>query len=468
MSFRLIGLAMSAAFIASCNSATGQTQFPQLDSYFRGQIDMLASPSISVAVVKDGKVVYAKAFGYADLENDVKATPESVYRIGSITKQFTATMIMQLVNEGKLKLDEPFQSILPDTPKVWSAVTVRQLLNHTSGIKAYTEVDGLFSDAALKPTTPAGILKTVEKYPLDFTPGSDWHYNNTAYEVLGMIIEKLDGRPYAASLHARILDPLGMTTTYFVSERTLVKHRAQGYDPDNGRYKHAQYLNMDWPYAAGSIESTTLDLAKWDAALYGDTILPQSSLKQMWTPTTMTTGKTQDYGFGWELSKVNGVDLVQHGGGIHGFTSFLRRAPSKGLTVVVLTNDGSGNAGKLAVDAMGLVDPSLKEAAPAAIVDNDKAATKTAREILQSIMDGKLDRTKFTPEFNKVLTVDMEHGAQQSLTSMGKIVRFELISNEVKAGATYRVYLATLGTTDLKVTIVIDSKGLITALSMHP
>ena len=440
----------------------------KLDAFFKEKIAKGVSPSISAAVVKDGKVVYAKGFGFADLENSVPATPESVYRIGSITKQFTATMIMQLVREGKLKLDQPFQTILPETPKAWEKVTVRQLLNHTSGIKGYTEVKGLFEDAALKPTTPAGILKTVEKDPLDFEPGTKWNYNNTAFEVLGMIIEKLDGRKYGQSLNARILTPVGMTNTYFTSESTIVKHRAQGYSPDGKGFKHAPYLNMDWPFAAGSMESTTLDLAKWDAALYGDKILPQSSLKEMWTPTILTSGKKEDYGFGWGLGKLNGTDLVQHGGGIHGFITFIRRAPQKGLTVIVLTNSDSGPADRLAAEAMGIVDPTLKEAPVKPIVDKDKAITDYARATLQAAIDGKLDRSKFTPEFDKALSKEMEEGAHNQLSAAGKINRFELISTETKAGLTRRTYAVTLGTTDLKMEIAIDAKGQIAGLGLHP
>ena len=193
MFLRALCLIPALATVAGCKTYS-DPKFGDVDYFLKEQIAKKVSPSISVAIVKNGLVVYAKAFGYADLENDVLATPQSVYRIGSITKQFTATMIMQLVGEGKLKLDQPIRSVLTDTPETWSKVTVRELLNHTSGIKSYTEVKGLFDDAALKPTTPAGILKTVEMDPLDFPPGTAWHYDNSGYEVLGMLIEKLDGR----------------------------------------------------------------------------------------------------------------------------------------------------------------------------------------------------------------------------------------------------------------------------------
>jgi len=461
-----IPFALTASIVGI--AAAQKPDFSELDRYLKDQVAKRAAPSISAAVVKDGKVVYAKAFGYADLENEVLATPESVYRIGSITKQFTATMIMQLIGEKKLTLDQPFRTILPDTPGAWDKVTVRQLLNHTSGIKPYTEVPGLFADAALKPTNPAGILKTVEKEPLGFAPGSQWHYNNTAYEILGMIVEKLDDRKYADSLHARILDPLGMKSTYFTSERSIVKHRAQGYEPNGKAFLHAPYLNMDWPYAAGSIESTTLDLAKWDAALYGERILPQSVFKEMWKQAVLSTGKKEDYGFGFQLAKLNGVDIVQHGGGIHGFITFIRRAPEHGLTVVILTNSGSAPSDQIAIKAMGIVDPNLREAPPKVAVDTDKPATDKARAILQSIMDGKLDRSILTPEFNKILTPTMEHGAQTQLSAFGKIGKFRLLSNEAKEGSTTRTYLVTLGSTELKMTVTINTQGLIAGIDLHP
>ena len=461
-----------ATAILLAGVTVAQAQEPdvsKLDEYFKNQIAQKKSPSISVAIVKSGKVVYAKGFGFADLENEIAARPETVYRLGSITKQFTATMIMQLVGEGKVKLDDGFRKLVPEAPEAWDKVTVRQLLNHTSGIKSYTEVKGLFEDAAMKPTTPAGILKTVEKAPLDFTPGSDWNYNNTGYEILGMIIEKLDGRPYAESLQARILKPLDMTSTYFVSERTLIKGRARGYESDGkGGVKHAQYLNMDWPYAAGSMESTVLDLAKWDAALYGEKILPKSALKEMWTRTKLTDGKVRDYGFGWELHNINNSELVEHGGGIHGFATYIRRVPSKELTVIVLLNEGGANPQAVAVDAMGLVDSSLKNVAPKAIVDKDPEFTKFAKATLQSILDGKLDRAKLTPEMDKRISPEMEKSVKEMLGSLGPISLFELVSEQVKDGGKIRSYSVKIGDTMLKMSLAVDGAGKITGLNLMP
>jgi CubicO group peptidase (beta-lactamase class C family) len=442
-------------------------QYEKVDALFNEQIAKKASPSYSVAIVKSGKVVYAKGYGLADIENEVPATPESVYRLGSITKQFTATIIMQLIQESKLKLDDTCRSILPEVPLAWEKVTVRQLLNHTSGIKSYTEVKGIFMNDAMKPTTPAGIIKTVENEPLDFEPGTKWHYNNTGYELLGMIIEKLDTRPFGDSLKARILDPLGMKNTFFTSERTIVKHRVHGYTGDKDGFKNAHYLNMDWPYAAGSMESTVLDLAKWDAALYGDKILPQKALAEMWTSTSLGKDQVANYGFGWNVAKINGIQVVEHGGGIHGFSTFIRRIPSKNLTIIVLCNNDDGNASSVAVQTSEIVETSIKANAEKVIVDPDPTISKFTREFLQEVLDGKLNRTKLTPEFSSQISPEMEKGVKEQLGSLGAVTKFELIANKTNGKSVQRTYRIALGETLFKMDIAIDDKGLVAGFGIH-
>ena len=461
-----LSFATSIAIMA--HAQVNEAGFKKLDTYFNEQLAKKKTPSAAVAVVQKGKVVYSKGFGMANLEDEVPAGPNTVYRIGSITKQFTATMIMQLVKEGKLKLDDPFETILNNMPKAWEKATVKNLLNHTSGVKSYTEIKDLFTGDAMKPTTPAGIIKKVEDAPLDFEPGTKWHYSNSGYELLGMIIEKLDKRTYAESLSARILTPLGMDHTYFVSENKIVPHRAQGYSNTNKGFQHSQYLNMDWPYAAGSIESTVLDLAKWDEALYGDKVLPQDMLEQMWTITKLTDGTPQQYGFGWQLNKMNGTPIVEHGGGIHGFTTFIRRCPKLGISVIVLTNSDSGSdPATLARDAMGIVEPTLK--APEASPEGDKnpAMTKHAREILQSLLDGTLDRTTLTPEFAEKLTPERLATAKSQLTVLGKILKFEFVKEQEINTLNARIYKVTFGPVELTYALATDKDGKIGGLEIH-
>lgn len=442
--------------------------FPSVDRYLEEVVTSGKTPSVSVAVVKNGKPIYTKAFGYADLENRVPAAPKTVYRLGSITKQFTATMIMQLVEAKKLTLDQTIGDLLPKLPATWHKVTVRQLLNHTSGIKSYTEVPGLFAKETRLPVKPEGILDTVKDAPLDFEPGTKWNYNNSGYEVLGLIIEKLDGQTYALSLKKRILDPLGMSSTYFVPNTTIVPLRAHGYVGKGNDRRNAEYLDMSWPYAAGSMESTTLDLAKWDEALYGNRILSPSSLSQMWTRTQLAGGETEGYGFGWQLAKTNDIEIVQHGGGINGFSTFIRRAPSQGLTVIVLTNAEDNDPGAIANRVMGEVEPKLKVAPPKAQEDQDTAMTADARKVFVSLLDGTLDRSRMAPDFAKRVTPEMQSQVQNQLKALGALKDFKFVREDEQNGIRNRSYRATFGTTALLVTIGIDKDSKIAGLRVQP
>ncbi len=443
----------------------------QIDAFAKAQFASAGAPGMSVAVVQKGIVVFAKGYGFADLENRVKASPKTVYRIGSVTKQFTAAMILQLVQEGKLTLDEPARQKITDLPEAWSGVTVRHLLNHTSGIKSYTSLLNLFIDLALKPTTPRAIVKTVETYPLEFAPGTKWNYNNTGYEILGLLIEKLDGRPFADSLRERITKPLGMNQTYFVSERDLVPNRAKGYSSGKNGFRHAPYLDMSWPYAAGSMESTVLDLAKWDAALYGDKILSAASKEASWTETKLADGKVQGYGFGWGLDKVNSVQTISHGGGIHGFLSMISRTPSASFTTIVLMNTDSPSKGvdpgKVSANLNGFLDPRQYVAPPKAIADPDPATTVSARKVLEDLVGGKLDRARLTARMAAMLTPERIEDTKDQLG--GKPIRkFELLKAEGADGQKVRTYRVLIGDETVTYQITFDKAGLIDSLGLRP
>jgi CubicO group peptidase (beta-lactamase class C family) len=465
---RRLFLCVLALAISALTDARAAPTKGDIDRFLRTEMVRGGPPGMSVAVVRDGRVEYARGFGYADLQNRVKATPETVYRIASITKQFTAAMVMQLVREGKIKLDDPIRKTLTILPEVWDKITVRQLLNHTSGIRDYVGLPGFFALQSRNPTAPDGIWRLVEKEPLDFEPGTKWSYSSTGYCILGSLIEKVDGRPYAESLKVCILDPLGMTQTYFTSEETVVKGRAQGYSRQpNGSYKNAAYLNMDWPYSAGSMESTVRDLAKWDAALTNATILPKDLLREMWAPTALTRGGKADYGFGWELANVNGNEIVRHSGGINGFRSEIERAPGKGLTVIVLTNSEAANAVRIASRLLGFVDPQLRKAPEPAIEDKDPETTRTARRVFEGILADKLDRTELGPKLNERTTPSMVSSVAAQFKAAGKLRKFELLSASDNGEGKQRTYRAMVGTWEVRLDFVFGKSGLIEELLLH-
>lgn len=454
-----------------CALLLGQSQptyAAELDSLLKSFVDKGGAPSVSIAVIRDGKVEYAKGFGMADLENNVPATPNHVYRLGSITKQFTATIIMQLVQEGKLSLSDTLGKILPSSPEAWRKITIRQLLNHTSGIKNYTDIKGLFEGRAMKPTTPWEVALTVKNDPLDFPPSSKWNYSNTGYVLLGLVIEKLDNRSYAKSLQTRILNPLGMTSTYFRSEQAVVPNRAQGYSQAPKGFKHAPYLNMDWPYAAGSMESTVLDIAKWDAALYGNKILQQAWLQKMWTKEKLSTGEELNYGFGWGMSEMNGSKVVSHGGGIHGFTTQFTRVIDKRISVIVLENMDDASPEILAKKALYIAEPSLKPKPEPVKLDTNIQADKDARTLLESALAGKLVRDKISPDLNAKLTDDTISSTSAQLQALGALSEFKLTNVKEVGGNQVRTYNIMLGSTSLKFVVSINKAGLYTGMRLMP
>ncbi|MDQ2922375.1 MAG: beta-lactamase family protein, partial [Acidobacteriota bacterium] len=276
----------------------------------------------SVLVAENGKVIYKKAFGLANMEWNIPNTPETRFRLGSITKQFTATLILQLVEQGKIKLDGKLSDYLPEYRKdVGEKVTVHQLLNHTSGIPSYTSLPGFFNDVSRNPYSVDEFVKKYASNNLEFEPGSKFSYNNSGYFLLGAIIEKVTGQPYERVLKEKIFDPLGMKSTGYDHHATIIEKRASGYEKTGEGYVNAAYLDMSLPYAAGSLYSTVDDLYLWDQALYTDRVLSAQSKDLMYKP------NLNDYAYGWNITKAKlgtgteTVPSISHGGGINGFNT---------------------------------------------------------------------------------------------------------------------------------------------------
>jgi CubicO group peptidase (beta-lactamase class C family) len=302
-------------------------------------------PGLSLAVVKAGKVILDKGYGLANVEHDVPAKPETVYQSGSMGKQFTATAVMMLVEEGKLGLDDKIGKYLDGTPMAWDEITVRHLLTHTSGIKTYSRTD---LDHR-KDYTEAELLKKAASFPVDFAPGEKWKYSNTGYVLLGIIIRKASGEFYGDFLSRRVFKPLGMETARIISEKDIVPNRATGYSLIQGQLKNQEWVSPSLNTTAdGSLYLTVLDMAKWDAALYTEKLLKKTSLDQMWTPVKTKDGKTNPYGFGWGVAELKGRKVVEHNGIWQGFAAAIVRYPVDKVTVIVMTNLTQGSPGKVA------------------------------------------------------------------------------------------------------------------------
>lgn len=305
----------------------------------------LAAPSVSAAVLKDGKTMW---------EARKNASPDAPFRIGSLTKAFTATVVLQLVNEGRLSLDDLAANFVPELPGPWRGVTIRQLLHHTSGIPDYTEQPDFEARMSERLTPDAIVARTADK-PLNFPSGTQFRYANSGYVILGMIVEKLDGRPFADSLQRRVLRPLGLRHTRL----NVDGDRAEvlGFTA-NG--KPARAINMTQPYAAGSVVSTIGDMERWVAAQGSTRLLPAKLWAEMERSGTLSDGTPTHYGMGWIMGSMNGVRTIEHGGGIPGFITWIARVPSKGLASIVLANSDVVNSAGLARELLQSADPTLK------------------------------------------------------------------------------------------------------------
>ena len=293
-------------------------------------------PGLVLQVVQHGQTIKTAAYGQANLEWNIPATPDTVFEIGSITKQFTAACILILMQDGKLSLDDPISRYLTNTPAGWSDITIRHLLTHTSGITNYTGLDGFELSRHL---TQAEFIAKIGGQPKLFAAGNRFSYCNTGYNLLGFIVENVSGQPYWDFLTARILQPLGMTSTVKREPGRILARRAAGYDLVAGRLVNRD-VNYTDLFSAGEIASTVGDLMKWNAGLDSDKILGPAAKSQWWTPGKLNDGTPTGYGFGWFLTPLDGHRCQAHGGATSGFSAANQRFPDDGLKVVVLSNSG--------------------------------------------------------------------------------------------------------------------------------
>jgi CubicO group peptidase (beta-lactamase class C family) len=347
----LFALALSAAAQATgANKDLGAAINALLAETFKPN-----EPGAAVIVVKDGQAVFRKGYGMANLELGVPIEPDMIFRIGSVTKQFTAVAVLMLAEQGKLSLSDEITRFLPDYPTQGHKITVEHLLTHTSGVKSYTELPE-FGQQMRKDLSLKELIDSFKDKPMDFAPGEGWHYSNSGFVLLGAIIEKASGQTYVDFVEKNIFAPLGMTHSFYDNTQRVIPRRVAGYGKISDGYVNAYYLSMNLPYAAGSLISSVDDLALWDAALYTEKLVKQESLRRAWTPFKLNNGKSTGYGYGWGISMLEGQRKIAHNGGINGFSCDTLRLPESHVYVAILTNRNTGTANltkKLALLAIG-------------------------------------------------------------------------------------------------------------------
>ena len=338
--FVLAAVALVAPLQAQSGSSAAGVR-DTVDRLIAAEMGKTHIPGVALAVVKAGKVVKAQGYGSADLENGLPVTPETVFKIGSVSKQFIATGIMLLVQDGRISVDDPVSKYVPGTPESWRGITLRHFLTHTSGVIR----EGPAFDP-FKVQADSIVIQSAFPRPLEFTIGSKWQYCNVCYFTLAEVITRVSGKPWEVFLAERVFRPSGMAATRTTTTTALVPRRSRGYDWRDSAYVNAtEYIALR---PSGAFLSTVLDLAKWEALLYRDDVLTRASREAMWTPARLADGTTYGYGFGWSLDSLEGHRRIHHGGSLPGFRAMYARYPDDSLTVIVLTNASRADPERIA------------------------------------------------------------------------------------------------------------------------
>ncbi len=419
--------------------ATAQVQ-SSLSPELRQKIDHAATdvlnatgvPSASVAIVKDGQISYLQAYGSARLDPATPARPEMRYSVGSISKQFTATAILLLQEQGKLSLDDKVAKFIPNLTRA-NEVSIRQLLSHTSGYQDYWPQDYVFP-MMLQPVTANRILDLWARKPLDFDPGTRWQYSNTNFVIAGVIAEKASGMPLLDFLHRNIFDPLGMTSVTNTDQEKLGDADATGYMRYAlGPLRMSPKEGRGWLFAAGELAMTASDLAKWDMSMISQKVLKPSSYKEFETEVRLNNGAGTEYGLGVEVTMESGRRVLRHDGEVSGYTAQNTVFPDDRVAIVVLTNQ----------DAVGAPAQIAKDIAPLLFAETDPETTRKleqAKKIFAGLQQGTVDRSLFTDNANSYFSAQALKDFASGLAPLGMPLEFTESRRQSRGGMLLRVY----------------------------
>jgi len=422
----------------------------KLDQKIAQSLKESGAPSVSVAVVRDGRLVYAKAFGSADLAAGRAADVNTRYAVGSISKQFTAAAILMLQEQGKLSLDDRVSKYFPDLTRA-GEISIRQLLSHTSGYEDYAPQDYIIPEWT-EPTTPLAILNRWAKKPLNFDPGTKWQYSNTNYVLAGEIFEKVSGQPLVSFLREKIFEPLGMKSAADwppAQQADATAYTRYALGPPRPTKREA----AGWYFAAGELAMTPSDLAKWDIAFLDKRLLSAASYAEFTREVKLANGASTHYALGLMLRELGNLPEIQHGGEVSGFLSSNAVFPTRQGAVIVLSNQ----------DVVNLVGPLSRQIATIAFLPDQArpAATETESigRILEGLQAGKIDRTLFTANANNYFSETALQDCKQSLHPLGKIKTVTAVSQSLRGGMTYRSYRAEFAAKTLLISTYVLSDG---------
>jgi len=398
----MLKILLLALFLIILSAPCAAQRIPaaKIDAYVKAEMRKQQIPGISLVILRNGRIALLRSYGLANIEHRVPVKPETVFQSGSIGKQFTAAAIMILVQDGKISLDDRLAKFFPDVPATWSKITVRHLLNHTSGLGDYPPEIELQRNY-----TEEELFDAFKRTPLQFAPETDWDYSNTGYVILGILIRKVTGKFYGDFLQERIFRPLGMTTARVISEADIISNRAAGYRLVDGQLKNQEWVSPSTNSTAdGALYLTILDLAKWDTALYTDWPLKQPTRELIWNQTRLENGRLKPYGFGWHTNVIHHHRLVFHGGAWQGFKSSIVRVLDDRTTIIFLANSWATNDFKLTRGLLAVLYTPFALPPVEPIPDNEPKLSALARRVLLDLSKGTINSDLVTPELRQQLT----------------------------------------------------------------
>jgi CubicO group peptidase (beta-lactamase class C family) len=427
----LISQPAFAAEAPAADSLSPET-IGKIDDAVAEVLKKTAVPGTSIAVVRDGRIVYLHAYGYAQLEPSVPADPALRYGIGSISKQFTASALLLLQQDGKLSLDDKVAKYLPELARA-GEITIRQLLSHTSGYQDYWPQDYMFP-LMIQPISPEGIMDRWAHLPLDYEPGEKWQYSNTGYVIAGRIVEKASGKPLFQFLRERIFEPLKMTTAHDFDREPLAAGNVSGYLAYAlGPPRVAEASGVGWLFGAAQLAMTAEDLAKWDISIINRSLLSDASYRALETETLLNNGAGTDYGLGVDVEMEEQRRKIAHGGEVNGFAALNSIYPDDRTAIVVLVNQDASRA----IDQL---TEKLADIVFAQAQATDIAKTAQARAIFDGLQQGRLDRTLLTSNANFYFSEQAIADFKASLGALGAPTEFEQTRVWLRGGMTGRSY----------------------------
>jgi CubicO group peptidase (beta-lactamase class C family) len=443
----------------------------QVDEFVAAEMRRQQVPGAAIGIFRKDQVLIAKGYGDSNIEHQVPVTSETVFQSGSVGKQFTAVAVMLQVEDGELSLDDSITKYFTDAPESWRPITVRHLLTHTSGIQDY--FDGLWNGGTdvfdvRRDYTEEEMTKAIYGLPLEFEPGSRWHYSSTGYVLLGYLVRRVSGRFYGDVLKERVFAPLGMKTTRVISDEDIIPNRAAGYRLVNGEIKNQEwYAPSVNTTADGALFLSLEDFAAWDRGLRSGAILPAGSWAQIHAPVRLSSGKTYPYGFGWLVDKSNGGPWYHHSGHSQGFAIYISRCLADDLTIVVLTNLIDADPSRFVDGIAAILDPALAKIRPSTpIPDADLALAERVRGLLGAVAEGKL-RLQELHEPNRSL-VELVRGYAEVLHPLGALQRLELLDRRELGDDRVSTYAAHFGSRTFRVQVAVAPDDRIADLYIEP